>query len=164
MSGEQTSENVLGVMHNLKSALMAVNGYIDLLAPEKSGELYEGAKRSVGDMETVINNLVFAMRAFRQTKPKLVSLNACVQSVVELLRSNSTFRGKVKVSLDLAGNDEIYDTPAAVMQSLDAFITRAMNELLENVAYELTVRTVGEQDRVFVHIDNDSIDFPRPTA
>jgi len=161
MTGKQLSGNVLGVVHNLKSSLMAVNGYIDLLTPEKSGEVYEHAKRSVGDMESVINDLVFAMRAYRRTEPQTVSLNACVRSVVGLLRSNETFRGKVKFRLELAESDEIYDTPAAVMQSLDAFITRAMTELLGNGNYKLTVRTVGEQDRVFVSIDGDSIDFPR---
>ena len=161
MTVERLSENVLGVMHNMKSALMAVNGYIDLLIPDRSGEVYDGAKRSVVDMESVINNLVFALRAFRQTDPQPVSLNKCVQSVVALLRSNESFRGKLKVHLELAELDEIYDTPAAVIQSLYVFISRAMNVLLSTEKYELTVRAVGEQDRVFIQIGGESIDFPR---
>ena len=62
MTVEKLSENVGGVMHNLKSAFMAVNGYIDLLAPDHTDKIYQQAKRSVGVMETIINNLVFAMR------------------------------------------------------------------------------------------------------
>ena len=164
MTVERLSENVLGVMHNMKSALMAVNGYIDLLEPDRSGEIYEHAKRSVCDMENVINNLSFAMKSYRQTELQTVSLNACVQGVVELLRSNRVFRGKVKFHLEIIETDEIFDAPAAVMRSLDAFITRSMNGLLADGKYEMTVCTVVDQDRVFVRVDGDAIDFPRLTV
>ena len=63
MTVVKLSENVAGVMHNLKSAFMAVSGYIDLLAPDRSDKIYEQAKQSSGVMETIIDNLVFAMRA-----------------------------------------------------------------------------------------------------
>ena len=58
---EKLSENITGVTHNLKSALMAVNGYLDLLGKDGDGEIYAQAKRSTGVVETIIANLVFAV-------------------------------------------------------------------------------------------------------
>ena len=93
MSIEKLSENISGVMHNLKSALMAVNGYLDLLGKDGDSEIYAQAKRSTGVVETIIANLAFALRAYRNTEPERLSLNACVRGAVELLRSNRTFNG-----------------------------------------------------------------------
>jgi hypothetical protein len=91
MTVERLLEDVSGVAHNLKSAVMAVNGYIDLQAPKHSGEVYELARRSTGAMKTILGNLVFALRAYRRTEPGELSLNACVCSTVKLPRMNDTF-------------------------------------------------------------------------
>ena len=112
---DQLTENILGVVHNMKSALMAVNGYIDLLAPEKTGEMYEHAKHSTSALETIVENLVFALRAYRDTEAVNISLNQCVRSAVALIRSNHTFRGKAKFAFELAEDDGIYAGPADVM-------------------------------------------------
>jgi hypothetical protein len=127
---DQLTENILGIMHNMKSALMAVNGYIDLLAPDKIGEIYEQAKHSTGALETVIENLVFAFRAYRNTEAVNISLNQCVKSTVELIRSNHTFRGKAKLTFELAEDDGIYAVPADVMTQLDAHISGEAKRVL----------------------------------
>lgn len=82
MTVEKLAENVSGVMHNLKSAFMAVNGYIDLLAENRTDKLHEQAKQSTGAIEIIINNLAFAMRAYRNTEPAQLSLNAYVRSTL----------------------------------------------------------------------------------
>ena len=161
MTVDKLSENVGGVMHNLKSAFMAVNGYIDLLASDHTDKIYQQAKQSVGVMETIINNLVFAMRAYRNTEPAELSLNACVRSTVELLRTNRTFSGKVKFELELGEDDGIYDVPAKVMGRLDESITDAAMRVLAGGDYVLTVVTVCEEGRVSVRIGDDKIVFPK---
>ncbi len=161
MTVEKLSENVGGVMHNLKSAFMAVNGYIDLLASDQSDKIYQQAKQSVGVMETIINNLVFALRAYRNTEPAELSLNACVRSTVELLRTNRTFSGKVKFGLELDEDDGIYDVPAKVMAQLDAFITDAAMRALADGDYVLTVETDCEEKQVSVRIGGAEVVFPR---
>ena len=161
MTVEKLSENVGGVMHNLKSAFMAVNGYIDLLAPDHTDKIYGQAKQSVGVMETIINNLVFAMRAYRNTEPAQLSLNACVRSTVELLRTNRTFSGKVKFELELGEDDGIYDVPAKVMGRLDTFIIDAATQVLANGDYTLTVATVCEGKQVSVRTDGAEVAFPK---
>ena len=161
MTVEKLSENVGGVMHNLKSAFMAVNGYIDLLASDHTDKIYGQAKQSVGVMETIINNLVFAMRAYRNTEPAELSLNSCVRSTIELLRTNRTFSGKVKFELELGEDDGIYDVPAKIMGRLYEFITDAAMRVLTDGDYVLTVVTVFEEGRVSVRIGDDKIVFPR---
>jgi hypothetical protein len=158
------TENILGVMHNLKSALMAVNGYIDLLAPKKSGEIYEHAKHSTGVVETIIGNLVFAMRAVRNTEPGEFSLNQCVRSAVELIRSNPTFRSKVKFAFEFAEDDGIYAVPAEVMSRLDVFISESAKRVLAGGEYKLTVVTVRESERVCARIGGAEIVFPLEQA
>ena len=161
MTVEKLSENISGVMHNLKSALMAVNGYLDLLGKDGSDEIYEQAKRSTGVVETIIADLAFALRAYRNTEPERLLLNACLRGAVELLRSNRTFNGKVKFELELGEQDGIYDVPANVMERLDAFITDAAMRVLKGKDHVLTVATVVEGDHVSVRIGGNEVVFPR---
>ena len=161
---DQLTENILGVVHNIKSALMAVNGYIDLLSPEKSGEIYEHAKHSTCGLETIIENLVFALRAYRNAEAVNISLNQCVRSAVELIRSNHTFRGKAKFTFELAEDDGIYAVPVDVMTRLDAFISGEAKRLLADGVYKLTVATVRNSDRICVRIGDAEITFPCQTA
>ena len=61
MSVETLNENISGVMHNLKSALMALDGYLDLLGKDGSDEIYEQAKRSTTTAETIIGKVKFEL-------------------------------------------------------------------------------------------------------
>jgi hypothetical protein len=164
MGLDQLTENILGVVHNMKSALMAVNGYIELLAPEKTGEIYEHAKHSTGTLETAIENLVFALRAYRNTEAISISLNQCLKSAIELIRSNPTFRGKVKFTLELTENDIIHAVPVDVMTRLASFISGEAKRALAGGAYKLTVGTVNKSGNVFVRIGSAEITFPNSTA
>ena len=164
MDIDQLTENILGVVHNMKSALMAVNGYIDLLAPEKTGEIYEHAKHSTSALETVIENLVLALGAYRNVEAVNISLNQCVRSVVELIRSNPTFRGKAKFTFELSEDDGIYAVPADVMARIDALISGEAKRMLAVGVYKLTVATVRDSDRMCVRIGSAEIAFPCQTA
>ena len=78
-------------------------------------------------------NPVFALRACsgsRDTEPVELSLNACVRSTVELLRTNQVFQSKVRFELALAGDDRIYAVPAEAMARLDGFIADAAERVL----------------------------------
>jgi hypothetical protein len=164
MTVERLSEDVGGVVHNLKSALMAVNGYIDLLGSGQPGEIYEQAKRSTGVMETILGNLVFALRAYsgsRGTEPEELSLNACVRSTVELLRTNQVFQSKVRFELALAGDDRICAVSAEAMGRLNGFIGDAAERVLSAGEYVLTVATVREPGRVYVRAGGGEIGFSR---
>ena len=161
---DQLTDNILGVVHNMKSALMAVNGYIDLLSPEKSGEIYEQAKHSTGALQKIIENLAFALRACRNTEPADISLNQCVKSAVEHIRSNPTFRGKVKFTLELTENDTIHTVPANVMTRLESFISGEAKRALADGAYKLIVGTVNKSENVFVRIGSAEITFPNSMA
>ena len=154
MDIDQLIENIFGVIHSMKSSLMAVNGYIDLLAPEKTGEIYENAKNSTEKLETVINNLVFALRAYRNTEPADISLNQYVKSAVELIRSNKTFRSKVKFSLELTENDMIHAVPAEVLDRLVACISEEAMRMLNGGEYRVTVGTAYEDGQRSIRIGN----------
>ena len=161
---DQLTENILGVVHNMKSSLMAANGYIDLLSPQKSGEIYEQAKHSTGVLETIIENLSFALRAYRNTEPAALSLNQCVKSTVELIRSNRAFRGKAKFAFKFAEDDGIFAVPADVMTRLDAFISGEAKRLLADGVYKLTVATVRDSGRMCGRISGAEIAFPCQSA
>ena len=115
-------------------------------------------------VESIIANLAFALRAYRNTEPERLSLNACVRGTVELLRSNRTFNGKVKFELELGEEDGIYDVPANVMERLDAFITDAAMRVLKGKDHVLTVATICEGEQISARIGDDEIVFPREDA
>ena len=161
---EQLTGDILGVLHNVKSALMAVNGFIDLLAQEKDDEIYELAKDSTVTMETIIDNLVFAMRAMRDTEEKELSLNQCVRSAVELVRSNRTFRGKAKFDFDFTEDDAMCAEPATTMKRLDVFLSGAAGRALAEGEYKLVVATVRESKWVCARIGDTEVAFPSAKA
>ena len=161
MTVERLAENVSGVVHNLKSTLMAVDGYIDLLASKKRGEIYKHAKQSTEALEAILGNLVYALRAYRKTEPEELSLNACVRSTVELLRTNQVLKSMVMFELELARNDGIYAVSAEVMARLDGFIAGVAEHVLSGRQYTCTVATVCESERVCVRIGDEEIGFSR---
>jgi hypothetical protein len=158
------AENVLGVMHNLKSSLMAVNGFLDLLAAQACGgepcEAAEQAKVSVRAVETILGDLAFGLRAIGNHEPGEISLNACVRSTVALLQSNRTFRSKVKFSFEFTAEDRIHAVPAEVMRELDAFVTGAAKRILARGEYRSTVSTVADSGYTIVQIGGEEISFP----
>ena len=164
ISIEQLIGNILGVMHNVKSSLMAVNGYVDILASEKSGEIYENAKQATVVVETLIDNLVFAIRALRDAEPKELSMNQCVRSAVEFIRSNRTFRSKAKFDFEFTEDDAIYAEPAQVMKRLDVFLSGTAERSLAEGEYKLTVATVRESKSVCARIGDAEVAFPSVKA
>lgn len=54
-----------------------------------------------------------------------MSLNACVRSTVELLRTNQVFQSKVKFELELAEDERFHAVPAEAMARLDGFVVDA---------------------------------------
>ena len=127
----------------------------------RADKLHEQAKQSTGAIEIIINSLVFAMRAYRNTEPVKLSLNACLRSAVELRRSNRMCNGKVKFELELGEDDEIYGVPAEVMDRLDEFISEAATRVLSDGGYVLTVKTVCHDRHVSVRIGDDEVIFGR---
>ena len=161
MTFDRLSENINGAVHNVKSLLMAVNGYVDLLGAEEQSEVYEHAKESTEAVETILGNLAYALRAYRKTEPEELSLNACVRSTVELLRTNQVLKSMVMFELELARNDGIYAVSAEVMARLDGFIAGVAEHVLSGRQYTCTVATVCESERVCVRIGDEEIGFSR---
>ena len=161
LSLERLAENVGGVAHNLKSTLMAVNGFLDLLGAENHSEIHEQAKRSTEAMETILSNLVFVLQAYRKTEPEVLSLNACVRSTAELLQTNGAFPGKVMFELELDEDDGIYAVLADVMVKLDLLITSAAEHVLAGGQQTCVVATVCERRLVCVRVGSVVTGFPR---
>ncbi len=127
-------KNLSGMIHNLKSSLNAVNGYVGLLADDTAEEREEVAtmaKRAAGHLESTINDLLFAVRAYQRTDYEAISLNACVRSMVEVLRSTPIFRSKIQIDLCLSEPDTVWASPIALMQVLDNLMTNAGEAMVD---------------------------------
>ena len=119
-------------------------------------------KRLTEAMETILGNLVFALRAYRKTEK--LSLNVCVKSTIELLRTNQVFKSKARFELEVAGNERIYAVPAEVMGRLDGVFAGAAEHVLFGGKYTCTVATVCEPGRACVRIGAEEIGFLRSAS
>ncbi len=138
--------NISGVVHNLKSSLMSIEGCTDLLRSDaepggSTPEILDLQKRSTDRMLEMINNFMTAVRSYQQTEAQPVALNDLVRGSVELLKGNSTLRNRLKIECELSEPDTIYAVPMEIMQVIDNLVTNAAEAMLNTDRYHLKVAT-----------------------
>ena len=82
------------------------------------------------------------------------TVNQYIKSAVELIRSNKTFRSKVKFSLELTENDMIHAVPAEVLDRLVACISEEAMRMLNGGEYRVTVGTAYQDGQRSIRIGN----------
>lgn len=136
--------NISGVIHNLRSVLMSIDGYIDIQEQSEGDERHQLAsfqKRATGRMLEMINNFMTAVRSYQQIENRRVPLNRLVQSAVEILKGNSELKQRFKIEVSLDDTDTIYAVPMEVMQVIDNVITNAAESMINSDKYHLYIST-----------------------
>ena len=152
--------NITGVVHNLKSTLMSVDGCIgvmEIATPEERTELLSIQKNSTIKMLGMIDNFMNAVRSYQHTDRGLVHLNRLVESSVEVLRGNRTLKHKLKIDVELGEGDVVYGVPMELMQVIDNIVTNAAEAMIETERYELRIETASVSDRVLFRVIDQGI-------
>ena len=137
-------QNISGVVHNLKSTLMSIDGCIDVLRTVDArdrDELLDIQKSSTDKMLQMINNFMFAVRSYQKTDISVLSLNKLVESSVEVLKGNRTLKHKLKIETNLEDPDTILGSPMDIMQVIDNVVTNAAEAMFGTDRYILHLET-----------------------
>lgn len=146
-------QNISGVVHNLRSSLMSVDGYIDLLQmseSEEKEELLRLQRKSTENMLEMISNFMGAVRSYQGKEAQDVSLNELVRSSIEILKGNPRLKHRLKIKMELQEPDTIHAVPMEIMQVIDNVVTNASESMRGGEGYHLTLRT--ECDTSFVKL------------
>ena len=153
-------KNIAGVIHNLKSNLMSVAGYIDIMRSQGSTKkMLDLQKASVERMQSVINNFMTAARSYQTTAYTRTNLSQLVMSCVEVSRGVNDI-GKMRFSLDLGKNTFVYASPMEIMQIIDNLISNAAESMSETKRFEMTIITDIEDAFVRLGVSDQGAGIP----
>ncbi len=146
-------QNIAGVIHNLKSRLMSIEGLNDLISDDVAdnkgtADFVEMQRRGIGQLNETIDGLLFAVRSYQRARPEPVSLGRIVKSAVEMLRANRAVRSGVTITLNLCDRDEVYGSPQSIIQILDSLIQNAWESMAN--ASERTIEIETHHDGAFI--------------
>ncbi len=120
---------IQGVVHDLNSKLMSVNGFNELIREGAQAPVLRDyaalQKGSIEELGALIEDLQFAVRSRARTGEEVFSLARAVRSSVELL--SATRRDGVRFSLDLSRDGFVLAPPYAVAGILDALLDNALD-------------------------------------
>jgi signal transduction histidine kinase len=151
-------QNISGVVHNLKSTLMSIDGCIDVLAyanEREREELLSIQKSSTTKMIDMINNFMTAVKSYQRNEPETVALNRLVESSIEVLKGNRTLKHKLKISLDLEEPDTVRGAPMEIMQVIDNLVTNAAEAMSGTGRYHLSLSTRFVDERVCLSVADE---------
>lgn len=140
-------QNIAGIVHNVKSKLMSIEGFNDLMtdavaeSSDSTGEYASLQRRGIRQLSEMIDGLLLAVRSYQRSVPETMPLGPLVRSAVEMLKANRSVRSGIRIDLDLCEGDGIYAVPLAVIQILDAFIQNAWESLLPESEHRISIAT-----------------------
>jgi len=140
-------QNIAGIVHNVKSKLMSIEGFNDLIAEgvaesgSETGDYAALQRRGIDQIHEMIDGLLLAVRSYQRTETETMSLGRLVRSTVEILRANRNVRSRISVQVDLCTEDRIQAAPIAVIQILDALLQNAWEAVTPTTGQVITVST-----------------------
>ena len=153
-------KSMAGVIHNLKSVMMSIQGYSDLLRITDKGEwdsIVDLQKRSSERMLAMINNFNVAVRSYQNADPQQLHLNQLVASSVEVLKGNDILKHRIRIKMELSEPDTIRAVPMAVMQIIDNLVTNAAESMSDTGRFDLVARTLQQDEWVLLQVSDQGV-------
>jgi signal transduction histidine kinase len=150
-------KNISGVIHNLKSVMMSVDGYNDLIkdADEYRIEtIMQYQKQASRRMVDMIDSFMVAVKSYQRTEPEKINLNKLVASSVEVLKGNPVLNHRLRIHVELNNPDDIVATPMEIMQLIDNLVTNASEAMEDIQRYDLFIRTGLREGMIFLEIED----------
>jgi len=159
-------KNIAGIVHNVKSKLMSIEGFNDLIADgvaenrEGTGDYATLQRRGIQQIHDMIDGLLLTVRSYQRIDAELFALGQLVRGAVEMLRANRDIRSGVRIDLDLCENDDIFASPLSVMQVLDALLQNAWEAMRSRDDRKIRVSTRIDHDFIVCSIEDRGEGLP----
>jgi signal transduction histidine kinase len=153
-------KSIAGVIHNLKSVMMSIQGYSDLLKITDKRDwdsIVDLQKRSSERMLAMINNFNVAVRSYQNAEPQVIHLNHLLSSAIEVLKGNDVLRQRIRIKMELSEPDTIRAVPMAVMQIIDNLVTNAAESMSNTGRFDLTARTLWQSEWVLLQVADQGV-------
>ena len=159
-------KNIAGVIHNIKSVMMSIEGYNDIMRITDKSEwdnMLDLQKKSNKRMLEMINNFMEAVRSYQREDEQEVSLNRLVMGSVEVLKGNAELKGKLKIHIELNEPDAIRAAPMHIMQTIDNLVTNSAQAMENTGRFDLHISTRPENRYIVLSVRDQGvgIDFCR---
>ena len=157
-------KNVTGIVHNLKNKVMALDGYIALLAKfdeSDTREYLDGQRAVTQQIKELIDNLMFAVQSRQQVVAQAFSLRKLVRGTVDLFNANESFKNSVQVELNLRVSGWIQAVPLEISQILENLVRNSWEAMEATDESLLKIDLEREGERVILRISDrgPGIDF-----
>lgn len=142
-------KNVTGVIHNIRSSLNSVFGYIDLIkenSDQRTVEYFELQRKAADNINTMIDNLLFAVRSYQNIERREISLNSLIDGCLELQRANLRIRNTIGIDFDRTDDDKLIAVPTEIIQVIQNITSNAFNAIMDEKNPELRFKTYRRDD------------------
>ena len=155
--------NVAGIVHNIKSSLMAINGYAELLQDDNDKIIHEYAGYQLESSDRIlnlVNRLSFATRSYQEVEKTVLSLNLIIVTTIEVIQTNLELKNVGKFLIELDENDRIFASPLEIFQLIDNILKNAHEAMINNSQGRITVKSTKRLDGLLFIVEDEGIGIP----
>ncbi|MEW5814086.1 MAG: HAMP domain-containing sensor histidine kinase [Spirochaetota bacterium] len=160
----ELGRNLLGVVHNLKSRLMALSGFMELVEEEGDKKMVEYAsmqRKAYHQIVEMVENLMFVATSYQNVNPQPVSLNKIVKGIIEIFNANLDFKQTVIVKVELdSGNDTIMAAPQELLRLLENLVNNSYESMTTANQNEIKILSAQEDDRLKLSLSDNGRGIP----
>ncbi len=149
---------ITGVVHNFRSPLTAILGYLELLEDELSEEskLFVNQIQEAAEyLEEMMNGLMIKSRMDQSTKTEQVDLNALIHRELEFFNANLRFKHEIEKELHLDDSlpkvTVMYSDIAQVFENL---VNNAIDAMWKRPLQKLSVSTEQDQNYLYIKVSD----------
>lgn len=159
----QFGKNVAGVVHNLKSMLMGIDGFAECVeqeGDESTREYGNMIRQAAGNMTGIVNNLLRTVKYSQNTESDIIDLPTMLNSVLELVKANRLKKEKVLMEKVFEPFCAIYACPIEVMQLSQNLINNAFEAVERQKNAKVRLKIHSEEGRIYLTVEDNGPGIP----
>jgi signal transduction histidine kinase len=159
----QFGKHTAGLVHNMKSKLMSIRGFNEVLEKHvkdpKLETFLDYQKRAIDQMIDLTRNLLFSAKSFNESTTHVISLDILIKGVLEIYSSDTVFRRGVRIKKVLR-QAYCVASPRDIIIMVENLITNALEAMEGTERKELQVETGMKETHSFISVSDTGEGFP----
>ena len=146
--------NIAGIIHSIRSKLMAVNGFTELIHKEGTGRIreYSALQAKAADrILLLLDNYIFSIKALSREDRDVVSVNSCLKSLLELYSTSILCRDNIDIRCEITALGKIRGSSQLLFRICENLLHNAIEAL--NAAEKKSIVLTAVDDDSWVKIE-----------
>ena len=148
-------KNVASIVHNLRSKAMAIDGFNELIEDESNPRIKEYAdfqKQAIAKQLELINNLMFATKAYQQSSRQATPINDIVRGTIELFKASMLAREPIEWEVSLEEKLWVHSSSQEITQILENLLKNAVEAMEKKAKKKIHVDLKDENGYAVVTV------------